>query len=187
MTGVQTCALPIFTSFSERHGPREVVALLNDHFAHMVEIVFSHGGILDKFVGDAVMALWGVPLSRPDAPAKALRAALEMMERVSDMNALRQIAGKEPIEIGIGINSGPVVFGAIGAPKRMEFTAVGDTVNTASRLGGLAGPGQIVASEATIAAAGERFVSEELPEATLKGKAVPIKVFTVKEERRGDD
>jgi adenylate cyclase len=176
-----------FTSFSERHGPREVVAMLNDHFAHMVDIVFSNGGILDKFVGDAVMGLWGVPLTRPDAPAKALRCALEMVERVGDMNALREISGKERLQIGIGVSSGPVVFGAIGAPRRMEFTAIGDAVNVAARLCDMAAPGQVVASEATVEAAGASFVCEPLPPALLKGKSVPIAVFSVKEEQRNLD
>ena len=175
-----------FTSFAERHEPREVVAMLNDHFAHMVDIVFSNGGILDKFVGDAVMGLWGVPLTRPDAPAKALRCALEMLERIGDMNALREIAGKERLQLGIGVCSGPVVFGAIGAPKRMEFTAIGDAVNIAARLGDMAEPGQIIACEATVTAAGQGFVYQPLPPASLKGKSQPIAVFSVVEERRGE-
>jgi adenylate cyclase len=175
-----------FGSFSERHPPREVVAALNEHFTHMAEIVFSNGGVLDKFIGDAVIGLWGVPLARPDAPAKALRCALEMLERLGDMNALREISGKEKLQLGIGICTGPVVFGAIGAPKRMELTAIGDAVSTAARLCEMAEPGQIVACESTIGAAGQDFVCLPLPPASLKGKSQPIEVFSVVEEHRSE-
>ncbi|MHB8872477.1 MAG: adenylate/guanylate cyclase domain-containing protein [Myxococcaceae bacterium] len=168
-----------FTSMAERLEPREVVALLNEHFEEMVNIVFSHGGVLDKFIGDALMAVWGAPLRRDDDPARALRAALEMAARVETMNQRRAAEGREQFAMGIGVNTGMVVFGAMGASRRLELTAIGDPVNIASRLCGLAEPGQIVTTEATLRAAGSNFLTVPLPAAQLKGKAHAIRRFAV--------
>ena len=172
-----------FTEMSEAHSPKAVVSMLNEHFEEMVEIVFAHGGVLDKFIGDALMAIWGVPLSRQDDPSRAVRAALEMMERVNAANVRREAAGRVPLRIGIGINTGPVVFGAIGSTRRLEFTAIGDAVNIASRLCGRAEPQQVVASESTIKGTFGGFLTSPLPEQKLKGKSQAIQAFAVQSER----
>jgi adenylate cyclase len=173
-----------FTSMAERLGPREVVALLNEHFEEMVDLVFSHGGVLDKFLGDALMAIWGVPLRRDDDPARALRAALDMSARVESMNQERAHQGREQFRVGIGVNTGQVVFGAMGASRRLELTAIGDPVNIASRLCHIAEPGQIVTTAATLRAAGGSFLTVPLPETQLKGKAQTIRPFAVTGERK---
>lgn len=171
-----------FTSMAERMPAQDLVALLNEHFEGMVDVVFSHSGVLDKFVGDALMALWGVPLQRPDDPRRAIEAALEMNERVALMNARRRDEGRETFEVGIGIDTGSVVFGAIGASRRQELTVVGDAVNTASRICGIAGRGDVVVSERTLVAAGggAGLVVESLPPAKLKGKAQQTLLYRVK-------
>lgn len=172
-----------FTELAEKLGPRDVVALLNDHFAQMAEIVFFHGGMLDKFVGDAVMAVWGIPQRAPVAPTKALRAALEMQQRVGDMNALRAAAGKPQFEIGIGVHTGWVIFGAMGSARRQDYTILGDTVATASKLCAAAAPGQILASEVALGAAQNAFVAEPVNGVALSGRAAALHPFAVKEER----
>lgn len=171
-----------FAELAERMGPRDVVTLLNDHFAQMAEIVFFHGGLLDKFVGDAVMAVWGLPLRSPVAPVRALRAALEMQQRVGDMNALRAASGKAQFEVSIGVHTGWVIFGAVGSPRRQDYTVVGETVKTAAKLSTAAGPGQVVASEVTLAAVGAGFTVEAAPVA-LDGRAAGLRAFVVKDEK----
>ncbi len=176
-----------FTSLSESMPPGEVVSMLNEHFEHLVDVVFAHGGVLDKFSGDALMALWGVPLKREDDAAHALRAALEMMERLDRLNELRIREGKTPLQMGIGINTGPVVFGAMGSTRRLEFTAIGDAVNTAARLSDLAAPMQIVAAQATLdAAQASLFEVEPLGELPLAGKAREIRAYAVRGETTGE-
>ncbi len=168
-----------FTTLSERLSPAEVVALLNEHFEAMVEVVFKHGGILDKFLGDALMALWGVPNARAGDASRAVSAALEMVKRVREMNELRRAQGRQTIEIGVGINTGMVVFGAMGASKRHDLTAVGDAVNTASRLCAMAEAGQIIAAESTIGAAKGAFTASALAPVLLKGKSREVVPYVV--------
>jgi adenylate cyclase len=171
-----------FTSMSERLPAQSIVALLNEHFEAMVDVVFSHNGVLDKFVGDALMAIWGVPLRGADDARRAIEAALEMLDRVAAMNTQRLLDGRETLEVGVGVDSGPVVFGAIGASRRLELTVVGDAVNTASRICGIAGGGDVVVSERTLVAAGgaQGLLVEALPPAKLKGKAQATSLYRVK-------
>jgi adenylate cyclase len=172
-----------FTSLSERLGPREVVALLNEHFEAMVDLVFSQGGTLDKFIGDAVMALWGAPVKRKDDPARSVRCALGMIGRVQEMNERRAAQGRERLEIGVGINTGTAVFGAMGASRRLDLTAIGDSVNTASRLCSQAQPGQVIASGVTLGACAGLFIGKELPRVKLKGKEQLVSAYLVTGER----
>ena len=172
-----------FSAMSERLQPGEVVDLLNEHFEAMVEIIFSNGGVLDKFIGDALMALWGVPIRQPDEPVRALKAANEMLLRVKEMNVRRKARGAECFEIGIGVNTGAVVFGAIGASRRLELTAIGDAVNVAARLSQLAAPGHVLISEATAGLTSRQFESAPMPPVTMKGKSHPVRVFEVTKER----
>jgi adenylate cyclase len=174
------CDVRGFTPLSERLTPRETVALLNEHFEAMVDIVFSFGGVLDKYVGDALMALWGVPLKREDDAGRAVRAALQMRDRVAELNTQRLSEGREPLEVGFGLNTGMVVFGAMGASRRLELTAIGDAVNIASRLCSIAAGGEIVVSRGALDAAGAgSFDAQAMPPATLKGKSREVECFRV--------
>ncbi len=168
-----------FTTLSENESPQEVVSMLNEFFTLMAGVVFRHEGNLDKFIGDCVMAVWGPPSQHPDDPARALRAALEMQDAVEVLNGSRMAAGKPPIEVGIGVNTGQAVVGYMGSTERHEFTAIGDTVNTASRLCGLAKGGEVVANESTIKKAGNGFEAEPLPVTQVKGREKGVQAYRV--------
>ncbi|WNG27287.1 FHA domain-containing protein [Cystobacter fuscus] len=168
-----------FTTLSENESPQEVVSMLNEFFTLMAGVVFRHEGNLDKFIGDCVMAVWGPPSSHPDDAARALRAALEMQDAVDVLNGSRIAAGKRPIEVGIGVNTGQAVVGYMGSNERHEFTAIGDTVNTASRLCGLARGGDVVANDSTVKKAGSGFDVEPLPVTQVKGKEKGVQPFRV--------
>lgn len=172
-----------FTRMSEGLPPEEVVAFLNDYLGHMVGCVLDNGGVLDKFIGDAVMALFGVPVSRgAEADARAaLQCALEMSQRLDDLNAERAAQGKAAIDIGIGVHSGELIAGNIGAPQRMEYTVVGDTVNVCSRIEGLTKRlgKRILLSDATAELAGEHFRLQELDTLPVKGRQRPVRLFTL--------
>jgi adenylate cyclase len=123
-----------FTTMSERLGARETVAMLNDYFTDMVDVVFAHNGILDKYIGDMIMAVFGSVRSRQDDAANAVVVGSRMMMALRELNLRRGAAAQEPINIGIGISTGDVVAGSIGSPKRLEYTVIGDRVNLAERL-----------------------------------------------------
>ena len=123
-----------FTTMSERLGPRETVAMLNDYFTDMVDVVFAHNGILDKYIGDMIMAVFGSVRSTTDDAANAVKVGSRMMMALRELNLRRNAVGQEPIRIGIGISTGDVVAGSIGSPKRLEYTVIGDRVNLAERL-----------------------------------------------------
>src|SRR5205807_2472032 len=127
-----------FTTISEKLPAQEVVKMLNDYFELMVDILFEHNGILDKFIGDAIMGLWGAPVKRPDDATQAVRAAVKMQARLKEWNEDRVASGKVPIQIGIGLHTGHVVVGNMGSNKALSYTAIGDGVNLASRLCGVA-------------------------------------------------
>ncbi|HJK96683.1 MAG TPA: adenylate/guanylate cyclase domain-containing protein [Polyangiaceae bacterium LLY-WYZ-14_1] len=168
-----------FTTMSESQDPQVIVDMLNDYFERMVDVVFKHEGTLDKFVGDEIMALFGSPVAHADDPIRAVRTALEMQEVLHDFNAERVARGEEPVRVGIGINSGPVIAGYIGSSKSLEYTAIGDTVNTGARLCSMALPGQILITEHTYARVREHFEAVEQPERPVKGKKAPVKTYLV--------
>jgi adenylate cyclase len=166
-----------FTAMSESYEPQIVVDALNDYFERMVEIVFRYEGTLDKIIGDEMMVLFGSPVAHPDDPVRAVRAALEMQASLTAINERHASQSIPPFEIGIGINTGDVVAGYIGSSQALEYTVIGDPVNTGSRLCSLAKPGQTLLSEGTVAKLGKAFHLEELPPEQVKGKAQPIRVF----------
>ncbi len=166
-----------FTSMSESYEPQIVVDALNEYFERMVEIVFRYEGTLDKFIGDEMMVLFGSPVAHPDDPTRAVRAALEMQQALGAINERHAARSLPPFEIGIGINTGEVVAGYIGSSQALEYTVIGDPVNTGSRLCSLAKRGQTLVSEGTVAKLGGAFELEELPPEQVKGKAQPIRVF----------
>ena len=168
-----------FTTMAESETPQETVSMLNSFFTAMANVIFRNEGNLDKFIGDCVMAVWGSPSSHPDDAARALRAALEMQSEVEALNRSRGAAGQRPIAIGIGVNTGQAVVGYMGSTERHEYTAIGDSVNTAARLCSMAKPGEILASESTIRSAGSRFASIPLPVAQVRGKEKSVQVYKV--------
>lgn len=168
-----------FTEIAERMRPDEIATLLSEYFTEMVEIVFAHGGTLDKFIGDALMAVWGAPIHHPDDAERAIRAALEMEGVLEELNAEWSAEGRPRLEIGIGINLGEVFAGNIGSDRRLEYTVIGDAVNVASRLCAEAGAGEILISESLYRALGEPPPAEPLAPLRLKGKARAVAVFRV--------
>src|SRR3954453_5459443 len=123
-----------FTAMAESMGPDAVARLLSEYFSEMVEVIFEHGGTLDKFIGDAIMALWGTPIAHADDPDRALRAAVAMQRGVARLNQRWASEGRPEIGVGIGINYGDVFAGNIGSHRRLEYTVIGDAVNVANRL-----------------------------------------------------
>ncbi|MEM7516484.1 MAG: adenylate/guanylate cyclase domain-containing protein, partial [Planctomycetota bacterium] len=169
-----------FTALSETISPQEVVDMLNDYFELMVEIIFENEGTLDKFVGDEIMALFGAPVAHPDDPTRAVRTALKMLDLLeSDFNAERKRRNLPTLQIGIGINTGEVVAGYLGSSKALEYTVIGDTVNTGARLCGVAGPGQCIISDATYERVKDFFEVEQLPQKQVKGKARALNIYNV--------
>lgn len=127
-----------FTPFSERHSPEEVVSLLNEYLGEMAQVIFSWEGTLDKFIGDAILAFWGAPLGQEDHAERAVKCAVDMIEHLKRLQAKWKTEGKEPFDSGIGVNTGEVLVGNIGAEgKKMDYTVIGDHVNLGSRVEGL--------------------------------------------------
>jgi len=169
-----------FTALSETMNPDVMAKLLTEYFTEMVECVFRHGGTLDKFIGDCVMAQWGAPIGEHDDCDRAMQSALDMMEELGRLNARWRTEGRPVIQIGIGLNVGDVFAGNIGSDRRLEYTVIGDPVNVSSRLCGAAGPGEILLSDTFRAALGAPPPLEPLPPMELKGKSQALPVFRVK-------
>jgi adenylate cyclase len=169
-----------FTSMSEKMEPDDVAHLLRDYFTEMVEIIFRHGGTLDKFIGDAIMALWGAPLAGEDDAGKAMLAAIEMQRALVPLNQHWLAGGKPEIAIGIGINCGQVFAGNIGSEQRLEYTVLGDAVNTASRLCSNAARGEIMISEPFFKRLKAPPTVEPREPIKVKGKAQPVPIYLAK-------
>jgi adenylate cyclase len=168
-----------FTGLSEALGARETVSLLNEYFAEMVEVVTRHGGILDKYIGDAIMALFGAPFAKPEDADHALAVGNGMLVTLRELNAKRQGEGKQPIDIGVGIATGEVVLGNIGSPSRMEYTVIGDSVNLASRLESANKyyHSKILLDEKTVQALKNGSCLREIDLLRVKGKDRPVAVY----------
>ncbi len=167
-----------FTTMSEKMSPPAVALLLNDYLSRMTDIIFKYEGTLDKYIGDAIMAVFGAPLEMPDHAARAIKSALEMQERLAEFNAERKEGPH--LRIRIGINSGRVVAGEIGSINKKEYTVLGDAVNTASRLeSSVAKPGMVVIGENTYDMVKDLFQCKSLGKATLKGKEKEVAVYEV--------
>jgi adenylate cyclase len=172
-----------FTAMSETRTAQEIVDMLNEYFEQMVEIIFKHEGTLDKFVGDEIMALFGSPVSHPDDAYRAVKVAVEQLQALEEWNRVRVAEGEPAIRIGIGINSGSVVAGYLGSSKALEYTVIGDVVNTASRLCSVAQAGQIIISRSTYELVKDYFTTEELSPTQVKGKAQALQVYKVLGEK----
>ncbi|QDU87583.1 Adenylate cyclase 1 [Pirellulimonas nuda] len=168
-----------FTAHSSRHDPDEVVSVLNIFFREAVETIESHGGMVNKFLGDGLMALFGVSGGSENHALAAVRAATAMQERLRSATRELEQAGWPGLRIGIGVNTGPAIVGSIGSPRRQEFTAIGDTVNIASRVETLTKPLArcLLITEATRLRLPADFPIEALPPQWVKGREEPIAVF----------
>lgn len=171
-----------FTRLSESVPPRDVVAVLNRFFETMVKIVQSHGGVIDKFIGDNLMSVWGVPYPVDNAEERAVSAALAMQSAMSEFNADLRRRDLPEVQIGIGINSGKVIAGSIGSSERMEYTVIGDVVNTAQRAESMAKPGQILVTDACHQRLAGRFLAQKLEPVKVKGKDLPQTFWQVTAE-----
>ncbi len=164
-----------FTAYSEKAAPEEVAELMEGYFTLAVDAIFRHGGTLDKFIGDCVMAFFGAPMSQPDHAYRAVQAAVEFSEGLDAWNAERERQGQRRIASRIGINSGPVVVGDIGSKLRVDYTVLGNTVNVAARLEEkVATPGDIVLGDTTYRQLADRIPTVSLGEIQLKGLSQPI-------------
>ncbi|MGH7509312.1 MAG: adenylate/guanylate cyclase domain-containing protein [Gemmatimonadales bacterium] len=169
-----------FTSIAESMGPDAIAELLTEYFSEMVDIIFEHGGTLDKFVGDAIMALWGAPIAHADDPDRALKAAVAMQHGIRGLNDRWVRAGRPEIGVGIGINYGEVFAGNIGSHRRLEYTVLGDAVNVANRLCAEAAPGEILVSEAVCQVVKEQVEYEYLHPMALRGRTRAVQVYRLK-------
>lgn len=168
-----------FTSISENIGARETVSMLNEYFSEMHELIERNGGMLDKYIGDAIMALFGAPFAKEGDADRAVSAAVGMVQALASFNERRKAEGKLPIGIGVGLNTGPAILGSIGSPKRVGYTAIGDSVNLASRLEAatrLYGV-DILLSESTVRALATPVPVREIDRLRVKGKTEPVSIY----------
>ncbi|MCX6107216.1 MAG: HAMP domain-containing protein [Proteobacteria bacterium] len=171
-----------FTSYSESRKPEEVVGMLNEYFGYMVNVIHRNHGVVDKFIGDAIMAVWGAPQSTGDDAYHAVRAALEMRQALAVLNKAREARGEEPILIGIGLHCGDAISGTIGSENRMEFTVIGNTVNTSSRIEAStkAFGADLLISEDLAEVVKNRFKIELAGKTEVKGRSEVLSLFKVR-------
>lgn len=171
-----------FTAFSESREPQEVVDMLNEYFAKMVSVINRNGGVVDKFIGDAIMAVWGAPESSPDDASNAVKACIEMREALAQLNNVRMSRDQKPIQIGMGLHAGEAISGTIGSSERMEYTVIGNTVNTASRVEASTKSfgSDLLITEQVIEKLSRPFITELAGAAEVKGRSEPIKMYKVR-------
>ncbi len=170
-----------FTSLSEKLQPEQVAEMLREYLTEMTEIVFRHGGTIDKYIGDCVMALYNVPFEDPEHAVKAVRTGLEFQERTLAVSKRWEEKLGLAIRSGVGINTGEAVVGTLGSKQRLEYTAIGDTINLGARLESITKDykANIIISESTYVLVKDQFVTEELGEVTVKGKTQPVRIYAV--------
>jgi len=173
------CDMRGFTNMAENMAPLELQALLNTVFSRLTEVISRHGGTIDKYMGDCVMAFWGAPVDIPDHAARAVRAAIEMNEAIAELNARDRGSGRPPVQVGIGLSTGVMSVGDMGSAVRRSYTVIGDAVNLASRLEGLCAEYgvAVVASAATMQAAPE-FAWMALDRVVVRGRLHAVDIFT---------
>jgi adenylate cyclase len=177
------CDLAGFTTFCEHHEPEQVGTLLNSYLGTMTETVFAWGGTVDKFIGDAVMCIFGAPFSSPDDALRAVRCAVDMRRNFRALVRSGAVGeDARALDVHIGVNTGKVVAGTVGSPRRMEYTALGDTVNTAARLEGVARTGQIVIGPATAALVHTQVPLRAMGAHQLKGKGAGVELYEVPDD-----
>lgn len=173
-----------FTTISEEMNSRDIVESLNQYFDHMVDRIMKNQGIVDKYIGDAIMAFFGAPAEDPQSALHAVQSALDMIDALQDFNSWQVSHGKKPIQIGIGINFGAVTIGNIGTERKMEYTVIGDMVNIASRIEGLT---KYYHEPVLISNSVHRFVKNNFPcrlidKVVMKGKTQSIEIYSVQRE-----
>ncbi len=168
-----------FTTLSESLEPERVVELLNEYFTRVTDVIFDHGGMIDKYIGDAVMAVFGAPISKGNDAARAVETAVQMQRLMAEINRDAQARHWPELQIGIGINTGLVTAGNIGSPRRLDYTVVGDTVNIASRIMDSADGGKILISESTADELDQNYRLRKLPLKRIRGRSEPVRVFSV--------
>ncbi|MCK4578168.1 MAG: PAS domain-containing protein, partial [Candidatus Marinimicrobia bacterium] len=168
-----------FTTLTEELGPQGTVSLLNEYFTIMVDIIQGEGGMLDKFIGDAMMAIFGTPEAHDDDPDRAMRAAIAMMTELNEFNRLRKQKGMMAIDHGLGLNTDEIVSGNIGSPKRMDYTVIGDGVNLAARLESACKKygAHILLSEYTLESLKATYRTRQIDRVIVKGKTEPVGVY----------
>jgi adenylate cyclase len=175
-----------FTAMSEKLDPGLVVEVLNEFFTRVTDLIFDHGGMIDKYIGDAVMAVFGAPISKGNDAANAVESAIQIQRIMTEMNLDAEARHWPELAVGIGINTGVVTAGNIGSPRRLDYTVMGDSVNIASRLVAHAPAGEIFISQSTAAELGEKFQVVSLPALRLKGRKERVSIYRVEwHERRG--
>lgn len=172
-----------FTRISEHAPPEKIVSMLNRYFSAMTDIIFAHGGTLDKYLGDGLMALFGAPAVTPEDAANAINAAVAMQRRILGFNQELRDEGLTTIGVGIGLHTGEVTVGYIGSERRSEYTAIGDAVNTASRLESNAKGGEILISEATAKAGGSHYRLNAREPIMVKNREQPVRLFEIDWQR----
>jgi len=168
-----------FTSISERMAAEDVISMLNQFFGVMVDIIFKNSGILDKFVGDELMAAFGLVSSPERAPYDTIQSAIEMQNATKELMKLRDKEGKETFEIGIGINTGKAIVGNVGSENRMDYTVIGDTVNVAARLEQMTKGGEVVIGEKTYLQTQGHFRVQKKGEILVKNRTEPVICYNV--------
>jgi adenylate cyclase len=178
------CDIRGFTAISERLTPEQVVSLLNEFYTTAIETTFKYDGTLDKFLGDAVMCVFGAPIAHPDHTARAVKTAIDMRTALTELSKRRSMRGLDPFEVGIGVALGEVVAGTVGTEERMEYTVIGDSVNVASRLQGHAKAGSILLSRRTYEAVHDLVEARSRGPLKVKGKEEEVEVYEVLGFRR---
>ncbi|MBC8043803.1 MAG: adenylate/guanylate cyclase domain-containing protein, partial [Rhizobacter sp.] len=176
-----------FTTYSEVLDPQELVRLLNFYLSAMSDVIFNNRGTIDKFIGDAIMAIFGAPVPQPDSAAQACRTALDMLRELEKVNERQRTEGHPPLSIGIGINSGEMTVGNIGSNRRFDYTVIGDAVNLGSRLEGLNKyfKTTILVSESTKDKCSDaEFLFREIAPVQVKGKDRPVMVYELLTEQK---